>query len=366
MLTYRGFTFVVLLVVGCFNLSKTASNPRTFAAISFRTPLVGWAGGNGFILATKDGGHRWTAQYSGPLSITSFDFVSQRIGWALGRSGLLRTVDGGANWSVLPQPRMPLASVDFLTVNVGWGVFRVREGFHPLDFPPVEGQLVSTQDGGRTWTVHTNPRRVQSLCFSDLKHGWIGSQIFVLGTADGGRSWSRSFVVPFPGRTTSMALVNSFASARCAGQSVWVWFASSAGAGNQDPYIAYQRTTKGWKPMFDEPAFFTSYPPVRVPAGPGSYPGPFEAVTSRIAYFVGRDFGKYTVVVLDTHDQGKSWKRHTIRGLSLGDNLSASFVGTRYGWIAGRALARQPNERRGVILSTDDGGRSWSRIYTLH
>src|SRR5580658_10364679 len=44
--------------------------------IQFVSPARGWAVGLDTILATTDGGQRWTVQRSGRLNLTSVDFVS--------------------------------------------------------------------------------------------------------------------------------------------------------------------------------------------------------------------------------------------------------------------------------------------------
>lgn len=359
----RSWPLVALLILSMRDVGDAAASHVTVTAMTFRTPLMGWTGGKGFILKTRDGGHQWTRQYSGPASITSFDFVNQLVGWALAPNRLLTTTDGGVHWKARFERHHALASVDFLTPKVGWGVSRVSESFPPQDFPPDEGRLARTQNGGLTWT--SSSQRAQSVCFTDPRHGWVGYHNSVLRTVDGGRTWRRSPLTAFRGRMTPTMRMNVFASIACGGGGVWAWFASGGGAGNQDPYIAYRETSTGWRAMFEEKGFIEGYPRVRVPQGPGSYPGPFTVIGSRTAFFVGRDFGRSAVGIMSTMDGGKTWRRHLFRTLNCCDVLAASFADSRHGWVAGRALSNSANARRGEIFTTTDGGGSWSREYTL-
>ena len=82
--------------------------------LQFVSASRGWAVGQDTILATADGGARWTTQLSGKLNLTSVDFVSGQDGWAVGTTSLLATTDGGAHWTALSEPCPVIRSVHFI------------------------------------------------------------------------------------------------------------------------------------------------------------------------------------------------------------------------------------------------------------
>jgi len=64
------------------------------SAVFFLDGTHGWAGGQGLIIATTDGGQVWQAVYTGSGDVTQLDFVTAADGWALQTGGgLLRTAE---------------------------------------------------------------------------------------------------------------------------------------------------------------------------------------------------------------------------------------------------------------------------------
>jgi hypothetical protein len=61
------------------------------SGIQFVSPVRGWVVGKHAILATYDGGRRWTVQDTGSLNLTSVDFISAQDGWAVGTDSVLAT-----------------------------------------------------------------------------------------------------------------------------------------------------------------------------------------------------------------------------------------------------------------------------------
>ncbi len=50
------------------------------------------------------------------------DFISGQDGWAVGITSLLATTDGGARWTALPEPCPVIRSVHFISPATGFAV----------------------------------------------------------------------------------------------------------------------------------------------------------------------------------------------------------------------------------------------------
>jgi len=142
--------------------------------------------------------------------------VGESTLWAVGDRGVIcRSEDGGHNWTFLTLSslleRYALHSVCFLTDRVGW----IAGGsVMPVEGIPV-GVILSTRDGGTTWTVEraTNLPYLKYVRFFDLENGVAAgdrSVAFpsgVVRTTDGGRSWT-SMESSASGRWNTAAFVS--------------------------------------------------------------------------------------------------------------------------------------------------------------
>ena len=114
-------------------------------------------------------------------------FVDSMTGWAAGDTGVaLRTTDGGKTWKpLLSGAAANINQIQFVDWNNGWmlGEITRRDDEEP------ETILLSTTNGGRTWTKKALPN-VLSIFFSDPQHGWaVGKNATILRTEDGGQEW---------------------------------------------------------------------------------------------------------------------------------------------------------------------------------
>jgi photosystem II stability/assembly factor-like uncharacterized protein len=332
------------------------------AAVQFVSAAQGWAVGAGRVLATTNGGQTWARQYSGTTALDQVDFIDARHGWAAGTDGLLRTTDGGATWTAVSDPCGAIRAVHFVTPDVGYAVaggsqVRIDGG---LPAPVVGGELLATTNGGQSWAaVPAAPAQAQTACFTSASSGFLGTPGKIWRTLDGGETWSLAFTEPAASGARSGPADTTLV--ECAGGSaVWAMFLGSGAALGHAPYLAYGTQNAGpMRALFEETYIESAIrPQVRAPDGPGSYPGPFSAISPDTAAFVGFDpavgYGAAPLMMVTgggLHAQGD------VSGIS--EAYGAAFVSPAQGWVVGKNL--QSGEY--AIVATTDGGRTWAAQY---
>lgn len=126
------------------------------------------------MLATSDGGASWTQHKVPAGALQQFSFTDANHGWLVSieqkptsyDTAVYRTTDGGASWSLLGRPGFatstsiknafyPISSVQFIDANAGFVLLGPLAGTQgPAADPSApQLQLLGTQDGGRSWTV---------------------------------------------------------------------------------------------------------------------------------------------------------------------------------------------------------------------
>ncbi len=182
--------------------SPTAPVPAAFAAVTSPNLLQihmgdannGWGLTDHQILRTEDGGSQWfdvtpkdTVLPARPASF----FLDAKTGWAaipqadFASGTVISTQDGGQTWS---SSQVPFASgsLDFIDPQHGWNLDASNCGAGSCG-----GNLYQTQDGGKTWTVATTidandanaPGRLplsgdkSGVAFADASHGWATGSI---------------------------------------------------------------------------------------------------------------------------------------------------------------------------------------------
>ena len=196
--------------------------------IQFLDESNGWASGSASVVRTNDGGETWrplvfSTSENGYLSGFAIHMIDAQTGWLVGHSGaLMRTGDGGNTWTRVPLPMREgehptLWDVTFIDTEHGWAVGE-------------RGSIFHTADGGSTWTrqengvpevrvppkgepprprepfpeLETEPDRLalSAVQFLDSNRGWaVGyyadvAESVILGTRDGGATWTVERVVP--------------------------------------------------------------------------------------------------------------------------------------------------------------------------
>ena len=338
-------------------------------AVQFVSATQGWAAGAGRVLATGDGGRTWTSQYTGPAQLDQVDFTDAAHGWAVGPNALLRTTDGGATWTALSEPcGRTIDSVHFVSPSLGYAVADGAQVWMTGGVPAAVngGVLLTTTNGGGDWTrVAGAPGQAQTACFSSAANGFLGTPGKVWHTTDGGRSWSASFAEPAPSGAVHPSAAD-IAVLQCAGgNAAWVLFLGSGAALGHVPYLTFAtQDGRNWRVLFEESyTESAARPQLHAPDGPGSYPGPFSAISPQAAAFVGYTppIG-YGAAPLEMAASGgaKLTKDGNVSGISVPE--AVAFISPSQGWIVGQTLPSGDF----VIVATADGGRTWIRQYQAH
>ncbi|MBX5467621.1 MAG: hypothetical protein K6U14_09065 [Firmicutes bacterium] len=193
-------------------IALTFSDPRHGAAL---VPLGAGACQAEFgLLRTDDGGRHWAVAGTvlgsdGPVSLA---FATAASGWigngscAGAYTSVAATRDGGRHWSrwtayYPAKPDTPLAPTATEVAAISSQEAFLVSAYWRYSSPPALApviQVLSTADGGRSWTARLIPTqplrgRVIALAFSAPGTGWVvaetGSRVSLDATTDGGRRW---------------------------------------------------------------------------------------------------------------------------------------------------------------------------------
>ncbi|HEX8005677.1 MAG TPA: hypothetical protein VF482_04525, partial [Trebonia sp.] len=278
--------------------------------------------------------------------------------------------DGGKVWTSLPEPCTPIRSVHFVTPDLGYAVaggsgVRLDGG---VPATTGAGTLLMTTDGGRTGPpVPGAPAQAQTVCFSSPSDGFLGTPGRVWQSTDGGRHWTASFTEPRRSSTAAAGAPGDTTVIECAGEvAVWALFLGDGAALGHAPYLGYAtQDARDWHVLFEEQYIESAIAPsVHAPQGPGSYPGPFSAISPDSAAFVGwippEGLGAAPLEMVTGGGAG-----HSMRG-NVGGVTQAygvAFVSATQGWVIGTDQTGPSKRGDYVIEATSDGGRTWTRQY---
>jgi len=330
------------------------------SGVQFVSASTGWAVGGSGVLATTDGGVHWVEQYrAGAPELQSVDTVDAQHAWAVGGDVLLATTDG-RHWAPLTEPCPLLRSVHFVDVAHGYGV---AGG----DQFGAGGVLLTTSDGGRSWWPSAAPADVQSVCFDPQGNGWLGAGGRIYGFVHG--SWTvreRGYAAHTDGGGVPVVELG------CAGHgAAWAEIIGPGVGMSQQPHVGYHTFGSTWSPIFSE-QYHLGPPEVATSTNsPGSYAGPFSAISAGDAAFVdicrACDPAAMAPIVFATNGGAQL---HAPSGTgSVGgitDPTGASFVSTAQGWVVGTLTMyeQKPVTSTTVIAHTADGGQSWTTPYS--
>ena len=323
------------------------------SAIQMVGPRLGWAVGSHAIFATVDGTH-WSKQYGSTEEFVGVAFVNASTGWAVGVRSLLGTSDGGKTWRSLGEPSAPLRSVHFVDPLRGWGIAGGTdpEEMHGWLVPAGNATLVSTHDGGLTWTALDGPANPQTICFSELAQGWIGAQdgVYVYRYVEQGQSWSKTLQRSDQAADSGRTLIEC-----AAPRALWVEFIGGGAAAGHAPYVIHATADgQSWRTVMAESGTIGNSLP-GVPAGSGSYPASFSVVDPADAVFVGDTPPAMAASCVIASNGGATLKR-TGSIANAAETFAAAFTSTSSGWVLTRNASGDY-----VIVATSDGGYHWSQ-----
>jgi photosystem II stability/assembly factor-like uncharacterized protein len=202
------------------------------------------------------------------------------------------------------------------------------------------GRIQRTVDGGRTWTTVWSSARtiVGPIAFSGKRYGMAlafrrGRNI-VLRTADGGSSWS-------------------VLQLRLLGMSVEPL---------DDELRLIDADTAYTTP---DPAYFMASQSIRTSDGgrtwrPAHFRGPAAFIDRMTGYAIGSWNDRECSPVRKTVDGGRTWRQQWCSPVPL---YAVEFLDRQRGFVAGGWPMEAERGPGRILLRTDDGGRSWTRIY---
>ena len=352
--------------------SSGSGQAPALAAVQFVDSGHGWVAGAGRIMATSDGGASWTRQYAGPADLDQVDFIDGEHGWAAGGDTLLRTTDGGASWTALAEPcQGELSSVHFVSPALGYAVASPTAAGQPpggqsiggQDTTALGGSLLRTTNGGSTWSPVTSaPADPQSACFANADDGYLGTPARIWRTTDGGQHWTLALTEPGASGNPKTADTPEI---ECAGASgLWVLFLGQGAAMEHAPYVAYDsQDGHQWHGVLEQQYTESALRPgVKLPEGPGSYPGPFSVINSGSAAFVGYTppIGYGVAPVMLASDNGHALAAEGNVG-TINEPLAAAFLSQDQGWVIGENLKTNAFD----VEATGNAGRTWTTQYTV-
>ena len=117
------------------------------------------------------------------LDLQSVYFFNGSHGWAGGDGVLHKTTDGGKSWtrvSLEIPPRAGVSHISFINSSVGWVVLQ-RIADSVSDYRENRFWLLRTTDGGATWVtlLEAGDSFAGALAFTDEKSGWLAGTKYV-------------------------------------------------------------------------------------------------------------------------------------------------------------------------------------------
>ena len=302
----------------------------------------GSAAGTSRIVISDDGGATWSTKVLGQdAELTAVAIGSHQSLCAVG-GGTVWSADGGVQWSGLGLPVRGAGSLDFVSATQGWAagsgsLFGLMSWFGGAG----GGSVLHTGDGA-TWQEQlSEPNRTFSgVDFADAQHGWaVGSGGAIRSSQDGGATWTKQA----SGTTAYLTQVD----ATGAGTAWAMGFRMNRRSGGSPVMV---RTTDAG----------AQWLPVTVPAK--TFPVAMQGLSGTDLWIAG--WGSKVGLALEhTTDGGVNWTDSTVpAAYARYVPVALDFVDAQHGWVV--ATPNGPDDLASVVLSTSDGGQTWTSAVT--
>jgi photosystem II stability/assembly factor-like uncharacterized protein len=340
--------------------AETSPSPSKHASLGKVTALrlasfqTGWAGGEGWIARTDDGGKSWTTQLQHKYIVTQLFALNKLQAWAtldIGDSKklqMLHTSDGGKHWTETGD-----------VPNKGF--------LHFVSEKEAFSGNARTTDGGKSWSTLSVPELiVGDAYFHDRNNGWSVTQdkdnFGISRTTDGGKSWqtvmSKETTDPVTGSIIRSAGNND----------AWIELFGDSGM-TQTSYSLFHTVDGGtsWQPVLANSGAGSGPAPgyemgkeATVPANTGNSPGMLYVVNPKAAFMGGQCLACDNPNTLgSTTDGGKTWVNLKSEFPGYGQQLIAAADADHIWWI--NTDSTEPS----VMYTSADGGQKWIKTYTF-
>jgi|GEM_PF-1685434 len=209
----------------------------------------------------------------------------------------------------------------------------------------VRGYALVSNDGGSSWSTHPSQNldlvhlNARSLTFADPEHGWASGAMGICSTDDGGATWSTSKLPVEVGALDAVTSTDE--------RHVWAAGGIVEQGGEYRPVVVAS----------DDGG--TTWAAQDVP-GAGelssiAFPDPDHG------WAVGWNWGQdgLETFILAADEGGRNWSLQHGPTTDIG-LIAVSFADAQHGWAVGtRHNGPRKKDDTGVILATDDGGRTW-------
>ena len=314
------------------------------------------AGDRGKILLTEDAGKTFTRLNTGTdLGIFSIQMTDDQNGYLSGQDGLImRTRDGGKSWQRLnSRTNLFLFSLSFADTNHGMVV-----GDRSI--------VLSTTDGGESffkrqlqrlfppemqdYAVQYEEPKLYGAKLVDPMHGWVVGELGrIWGTSNGGKTWQEQ----------QSSLISQWTRPSAVGEDPRLRefsMPSLFSVSFRDQKHGAACGLEGWVMQTDDGGNTWRFAPKESKPGspenavPGAtiYPAPDPLFSVNL---YGGDQGMATGLVgtVVTEQSDGAWARDTTFPNIPVPLSQARFFDAMHGWVVGY----------GVILYTEDGGKTW-------
>ncbi|MCD9020794.1 hypothetical protein K7P76_03090 [Cohnella sp. NL03-T5] len=314
----------------------------------------GWAGGEGWIARTDDGGKSWKTQLQHKYIVNQLFALNDQQAWAtldIGDSKslrLLHTSNGGKKWTEA-------------------GNVPNRAFLHFVNSNEAFSGNARTTDGGKTWVKLPVPSALAGdAYFHDHSNGWAVTQgkdkFSFTRTTDGGKTWrsvmTRTTVAPATGAVIRSAGKNN----------AWVELIGDSGM-TQTSYSLFHTIDggKSWIPVLAHSGAGSGPAPgyesgkeTKVPANMGSGPGALYVVNTQVAFMGGQCMAcDLTNTMGKTTDGGKTWINLKGAFPGYGPQQIAAADANHIWWI------NTDNAEPSVMYTSSDGGKHWNKVHTF-